>query len=75
MKRLQGYLTRLGHWDDKQQEELEAEMKQHVTDTWKEACSYGTMTDGPFLDPREMFEDVYKDTPPHLRKQRQESGV
>lgn len=72
LKRLVGYLERLGHWSDEQQSELEAEMKQHVTDTWKEACSYGTMTEGPFLDPHEMFEDVFEEMPPHLKEQQEE---
>lgn len=72
LKRLCGYLGKLGLWSDEQQGELEAEMKQHVTETWKEACTYGTMTDGPFLDPREMFEDVYEEMPAHLEEQQQE---
>jgi len=72
LKRLKGYLVRQGHWSDDQQSDLEAEMKQHVTDTWKEACSYGTMTEGPFLDPHEMFEDVYEEMPLHLKQQQAE---
>lgn len=72
LKRLLGYLNRLGYWDEAQQADLENKMKQHVTDTWKEACSYGTMTEGPFLDPREMFEDVFEEMPLHLQEQQQE---
>jgi TPP-dependent pyruvate/acetoin dehydrogenase alpha subunit len=30
------------------------------------------MTEGPFLDPSEMFDDVYADLPDHLRLQRRE---
>ena len=37
--------------------------------SWKEAVSYGTLTDPPRLDPGLMFEDVFKETPPHLRRQ------
>jgi 2-oxoisovalerate dehydrogenase E1 component alpha subunit len=72
LKRLKGYLIRLGNWSDEDQEALEAEMKQHVTDTWKEACSYGTMTEPPFLDPHEMFEDVFEEMTPHLKEQQAE---
>ena len=72
LKRLIGHLEVLGHWSDEEQLQLEAEMKEHVTDTWKEACSYGTMTDGPFLDPHEMFEDVFEEMTPHLERQQAE---
>jgi 2-oxoisovalerate dehydrogenase E1 component alpha subunit len=40
-----------------------------VLTAWREAQSYGTMTEGPFLDPSEMFDDVYAVTPPHLDAQ------
>ncbi len=29
------------------------------------------MTEGPFLDPSTMFDDVYAETPHHLESQRQ----
>jgi hypothetical protein len=43
-----------------------------VTASWKEAASYGTLTEGPTLDPATMFDDVYKEMPPHLQRQRAE---
>ena len=43
-----------------------------MTACWKEAASYGTLTEGPTLDPATMFEDVYKQMPPHLARQREE---
>jgi hypothetical protein len=39
---------------------------------WKEAESYGTLTHGPFLDPLTMFEDVFRDMPPNLQREREE---
>ena len=33
-------------------------------------AGYGTLTDGPRLDRDLMFEDVFKEVPPHLQKQR-----
>jgi 2-oxoisovalerate dehydrogenase E1 component alpha subunit len=72
LKRLLGYVVRLGAWSETQQEALEAEMKQHVSDAWKEACTYGTMSEPPFLDPREMFEDVFEEMTPHLKQQQEE---
>jgi hypothetical protein len=44
-------------------------MKTTVTEAWKEAISFGTMTDPPFLDVKLMFEDVFAEMPDHLKKQ------
>ena len=38
----------------------------------RSSCSSGTMTESPFLDKNELFEDVYKDMPPHLVAQREQ---
>jgi 2-oxoisovalerate dehydrogenase E1 component alpha subunit len=72
MERLKGHLVKLGQWSDQQQAELEEEMKTRVIEAWKEAVSYGTMTDPPFLDVHLMFEDVFKEMPEHLKKQQAE---
>ena len=45
-------------------------MKETVLAAWKEAISFGTMTEAPFLDVKLMFEDVYAEMPEHLEKQR-----
>lgn len=72
LERLKQYLVKLGHWSDQQHAEAEEEMKGIVTDAWKEAISYGTMTEAPFLDMDLMFEDVFKEMPDHLKKQQAE---
>ena len=72
VKRLKQHLVRNGHWTDEQHEALQEELKAFVNDAWKEAVTYGTMTDGPQLDVRVMFDDVYAEVPPHLERQRQE---
>ena len=51
---------------------MEKELEAQVIASWKEAASYGTLTDGPTLDPATMFDDVYKEMPPHLARQREE---
>jgi hypothetical protein len=51
---------------------LEKELEAHVIACWKEAVSYGTLTEGPKLDPATMFDDVYAKIPPHLVRQRAE---
>ena len=48
------------------------EYRVRVRDAWGEARTYGTMTEGPFLDPSEMFDDVYAELPAHLVEQRRQ---
>jgi hypothetical protein len=38
----------------------------------KEAESYGTLLDGRVAGRRSIFEDVFSEMPPHLRRQRDE---
>ena len=68
--RLKQHLIAAGHWSDEQHEEMEEELKAEVLAAWKEAQTYGTMTEGPFLDPGTMFDDVFAETPAHLESQR-----
>lgn len=72
LQRLKGHLVQLGIWSDDKHTALEVEMKQYVADCWNQACTYGTMTEGPFLDLHEMFEDVYEEMPDHLKRQQAE---
>ena len=48
------------------------QLRDKVMSAWKEAQKYGTMTEGPFLDPSDMFDDVYAETPAHLEAQRRQ---
>jgi 2-oxoisovalerate dehydrogenase E1 component alpha subunit len=68
--RLKQHLISLGHWSESRHEQLEEELKAEVLAAWKEAQKFGTMTEGPFLDPASMFDDIYAATPPHLESQR-----
>jgi 2-oxoisovalerate dehydrogenase E1 component alpha subunit len=72
VERLKQHLITEGHWSDEQHEEVIDEYRVKVADAWKEAQKYGTMTQGPFLDPSEMFDDVYAELPEHLRLQREQ---
>ena len=72
IERLKQHLVNTGHWSDEQHTELEVQLKQSVDDAWKEAITYGTMTEGPRLNVDEMFDDVYAVTPAHLKKQREQ---
>ena len=71
VERLKQHLVKLGHWSEDKQAALEEETKNTVTEAWKEAVSYGTLTDPPFLDVSLMFEDVFAETPDYLVAQRE----
>jgi 2-oxoisovalerate dehydrogenase E1 component alpha subunit len=70
VERLKQHLIIEGHWSEAKHEEMVAQCKDQVTVAWKEAQKYGTMTEGPFLDPASMFDDVYADPPRRLESQR-----
>ncbi len=72
VERLKQHLVNAGHWSDEQHAGLEEELKQTVIAAWKEAIKFGTMTEGPRLDVREMFDDVYEEVPLRLKRQRQQ---
>jgi 2-oxoisovalerate dehydrogenase E1 component alpha subunit len=70
IQRLKNHLIALNAWSEDQHRALEKEIEEYITASWKEAVSYGTMTEGPSLDPDTLFEDVFKDMPEHLARQR-----
>jgi 2-oxoisovalerate dehydrogenase E1 component alpha subunit len=71
VERLKQHLIKLGEWSDEQHAALIAELDKEVLAAWKEAIKYGTLTDAPRLDRSLMFEDVFKEMPAHLAKQRE----
>jgi 2-oxoisovalerate dehydrogenase E1 component alpha subunit len=68
--RLKQHLIRLGEWSEARHEGLTAELEALVVSSWKEATSFGTMSEGPKLDADLMFEDVFKEMPESLQRQR-----
>ena len=70
--RLKQHLIALGEWSEERHARLEKELDAHVTACWKEAETYGTLTSGPTLDPMSMFEDVLREMPSDLVRQREE---
>ncbi len=72
LQRLKQHLITEGHWSEKDHKKLEEELRAEVMAAWKQAQKYGTMTEGPFIDPASMFDDVYAETPPHLERQRKQ---
>lgn len=72
--RLKNHLIALGEWSDARHDQAEAEVLATVIAAQKEAEAIGTLHQGLHPSPRDMFEDVYAEMPPHLQRQRQESG-
>jgi len=70
IERLKQHMIAEGHWSEAKHEKLVEELRVEVTSAWKEAQKYGTMTEGPYLDPATMFDDVYAETPRNLESQR-----
>jgi 2-oxoisovalerate dehydrogenase E1 component alpha subunit len=64
----------LGAWSDAEHEAAQKEVEFEVLAAQKEAEKYGTLADSHALNLASMFEDVYKDMPTHLIRQRQEQA-
>lgn len=75
IERLKLHLISKGVWSEERDLQTQAEIKDTVLAAQKEAESHGTLHSGGSPSAREMFEDVYKEMPPHLRRQRQEAGI
>src|SRR5688572_1429208 len=73
--RLKNHLIRRGVWSEERHKQGEAEITASVIAVQKEAERHGTLHSGPHPSARDMFEGVYEEMPPHLRRQRQQGGV
>jgi 2-oxoisovalerate dehydrogenase E1 component alpha subunit len=73
--RLKDHLIVRGVWSEERHKQTEAEILDTVIAAQKEAESYGTLHSGAKPSARDIFDGVYAEMPPHLRKQRQEAGV
>ncbi|MBL6853781.1 MAG: 3-methyl-2-oxobutanoate dehydrogenase (2-methylpropanoyl-transferring) subunit alpha [Alphaproteobacteria bacterium] len=75
IERLKRHLIGLDEWSDEKHAALGQEMADLVRDTQKEAEAVGTLQGGEQPSPGTMFEDVFEETPWHIRRQRQQMGV
>ncbi len=73
--RLKQHLIVLGEWSEEQHDAAHKDAVEQVKTANKEAESFGTLGQNKIASAATMFEDVYKDTPEHLKKQRQQVGV
>lgn len=72
--RLKAHLIRKGIWSEERHRQAEAEVLDEVVAAQREAEAVGTLASGHAPSPRDMFEDVFAEMPPHLVRQRQEAG-
>ncbi|MGO4386357.1 3-methyl-2-oxobutanoate dehydrogenase (2-methylpropanoyl-transferring) subunit alpha [Microvirga sp. 2YAF29] len=75
IERLKNHLIVRGAWSEERHKQAEAEILDTVIAAQKEAESHGTLHAGGKPSARDMFEGVYEEMPPHLRRQRQQAGV
>ena len=73
--RLTQHLIARGAWSDDAHARLVAEVEATVIAAQKEAEGYGTLATGHVHDTSTMFDDVYKEMPPHLKRQRAQAGT
>ena len=73
--RLKHHLISIGAWSEEQHQDAQKVLEAKVAAAQKEAEKYGTLADGHLRSAAEMFEDVYKDMPEHLKRQRQQLGI
>ena len=75
VKRLKEHLIAIDEWSEERHAALEKEQTETVRSASKEAESHGTLAGGSRAPVGTMFEEVFKDMPWHLAKQRREMGV
>ncbi len=73
--RLKNHLIVRGVWTEERHKQAEAEILDTVITAQKEAEKHGTLHAGGKPSARDMFEGVYAEMPPHLKRQRQQAGV
>ena len=67
IERLKQHLMLLGQWTESDHSALTQQLEAQVEAAWSEAISHSTTP----LDSNLMFDDVFKDIPEHLRRQRE----
>jgi 2-oxoisovalerate dehydrogenase E1 component alpha subunit len=73
--RLKDHLILTGAWSAERHAQAESEIRAEMVTAQKEAERFGTLHSGGTPSTRDIFEDVYAELPPHLRRQRQQMGV
>ena len=72
IERLKTHLINHHDWSEERHADLQASVKKEVQAAAKEAESYGTLLDGRVPSAKSIFEDVFKEMPEHLVRQREQ---
>ena len=72
--RLKNHLVLRDVWSDDRHKQAEAEITDEVIQAQKQAEAHGTLHAGGGPSVRDIFEGVYAEMPPHIRRQRQKAG-
>ncbi len=72
--RLKKHLILRGAWSEERHTQAEAEIVDAVIQAQKQAEGHGTLHAGGKPSVRDIFEGVYAEMPPHIRRQRQKAG-
>jgi 2-oxoisovalerate dehydrogenase E1 component alpha subunit len=75
VERLKSHLIALREWSEGQHAQAEKDVAEQVRAANAEAVSCGILGEGKIVSAKTMFDDVYKEIPQHLRRQRQQMGV
>lgn len=70
IERLKQHLIATGDWSEQQHADLKRELEAQVREAGKQSEAHGTLKEGDRLPVSSMFDDVYKELPPHLIAQR-----
>jgi 2-oxoisovalerate dehydrogenase E1 component alpha subunit len=73
--RLRQHLMTLGAWSDEEHERTLKALDDEMTTALKEASKHGSLQDGHIPPLATMFEDVFKDMPPHLHEQMRQAAA
>ena len=72
--RLKQHLIGLDAWSEEEQDRTQKALDAEVAAALKEAAQSGSLLDGHIPPLSTMFEDVYKDMPPHLHEQMRQAA-
>ena len=75
IERLKKHLIRRKKWSEERHTQAKAQIESDILQAQKQAEEHGTLHNGPHVPAGTMFEDVYKEPPIHLIRQRQEAGL